>query len=82
MACKTPVISTEIVGVADDLKNSNSGVIISPKDVNQLAESIIELLSDEMLQNKMGNNARKLIEDKYTWARVAKMTERIYKELI
>lgn len=82
MACKTPVISTEIVGVADDLKNSNSGIIISPKEVNELAQSIIKLLNDENLQKKMGKNARKLIEDKYTWARVAKMTERIYKELI
>ncbi len=42
MACKTPVISTEIVGVAADVKKSNSGIIVPPKDVDKLAEAIIK----------------------------------------
>lgn len=82
MACKTPVISTEIVGVAADLKNRNAGIITSPKNSEKLADAIIEVLTDESLQKRMGDNARKLVEEKYTWSKVAEMTEEIYKELI
>ncbi len=39
MACETPVISTEIVGVAADVKKSNSGIIIPPKDARSTSRS-------------------------------------------
>lgn len=81
-ACKTPVISTEIVGVADDVKKRDTGIIVPPKDIDKLAKAIIEILTDNSLQKQMGNNARKLVEEKYTWHRVAEMTEEVYKELI
>jgi glycosyltransferase involved in cell wall biosynthesis len=82
LACQTPVISTEIVGVAADVKKSKSGIIIPPKDVDKLADAIIEILSDEESSRKMGVNGRKLVERKYTWKKIAEMTEQVYKEII
>jgi glycosyltransferase involved in cell wall biosynthesis len=82
LACQTPVISTEIVGVAEDLKQSKSGLIIPPKNVEKLAEAIIQLLNDQESTKKMGINGRKLIEKKYTWQRIGELTEKIYKELL
>lgn len=81
LACKTPVISTEIVGVSDDLKKSNAGIVVPSKNPNKLADAIIRMLTDDHMRKQMGNNARKLVKEKYTWNRIAKMTERIYKEL-
>ena len=81
LACKTPVISTEIVGVASDLKKSKSGIIVPPMDVDELAGAIIRMLNDENVVG-MGLRGRKLVEDKYTWSRIAKMTEKIYKRLL
>ena len=34
MACGRPVISTEIVGVAEDVRRFNAGKIVRPKDIN------------------------------------------------
>ncbi|HEX7468976.1 MAG TPA: glycosyltransferase family 4 protein [Methanobacterium sp.] len=81
MACKTPVISTEIVGVAADVKKSNSGIIVPPKDVDKLAEAIIKILMDENSEI-MGINGRKLVKDKYTWSGIAEKTEKLYNKLI
>ncbi|WP_048190626.1 glycosyltransferase family 4 protein [Methanobacterium sp. SMA-27] len=81
MACETPVISTEIVGVAADVKKSNSGIIIPPKDADQLAEAIIKILNDKNPEI-MGSNGRKLVKEKYTWSGIAVNTEKIYNKLI
>lgn len=78
MACEKPVITTDIVGVADDLNNVNAGKIIPPKDVEKLAQAIVELLIHPRMSKKMGINGRKLVEEKYTWLKIAEMTENIY----
>jgi len=81
MACHTPVISTEIVGVANDVKKSKSGIIIPPKDVDKLSEAIINLLQSNNLKI-MGFNGRKLVKDKYTWSGIADKTDKLYNKLI
>jgi glycosyltransferase involved in cell wall biosynthesis len=82
LACAKPVISTEIVGVAKDIKNNNLGAIVPPCDSNSLAEAIIEVISNASNSNKMGKRGRKLVEKNYTWLSVAKSTERIYLDLL
>ena len=82
LACKTPVVTTEIVGVAGDLQKSNSGIVAKSKDIESLANAISNLLEDAKLQKKMGENGRKLVKSKYTWEKVAKTMENIYMELI
>lgn len=78
LACQTPVVTTEIVGVAADLQKSNSGVVLKPKDVENLAKTLIFILQDRNLQEKMGTNGRKMVMSKYTWKEVAKAMETVY----
>ena len=82
MACERPVVSTEIVGVAEDVKERNAGRIVKPKDEKALAEAIIEILEDEMLAKKMGKNGRKLVEEKYMWEKIAAKLSDLYEGLI
>ncbi len=82
LSCKTPVISTDIVGVADDVIETNSGIIIPPKDVEKLTDSIIEILIDEDLQATMGENGRRLVQEKYEWANISKSIHDLYEELL
>ncbi len=81
LACAKPVISTEIVGISKDIKKTNSGAIVAPKDSDSLANAILDVLNSEKA-HKMGLNGRKLVENKYTWEIVSKMTEAIYKEIL
>ncbi|WP_455645978.1 glycosyltransferase family 4 protein [Methanosphaera sp.] len=82
LSCKTPVISTDIVGVSDDVIKTNSGIIVPPKDMNSLEEAIIQILTDKKLQKTMGENGRKLVQEKYEWKSIAKEIYKVYEELI
>jgi len=82
LACGTPIVSTDIVGVAEDVKENNAGIIVPPRNPDALADAIIYLLENKDLARKMGENGRRLVEEKYTWKRIAEMTEKIYEEVI
>ena len=82
LACKTPVITTDIVGIADEIKDNNCGIIVEPKNSTQLSESIIELLDNKKKIKLMGENGRKLVEKKYTWKKVAKYVEKVYRGVL
>jgi len=82
MACKTPVVATNIVGVAKDVKENNCGIIVPPKDPKALAEAILEILKNPELAKKMGENGRKLVERKYSWKKITKKVMGVYEEVL
>lgn len=79
MASSKPVIATELPGLIDIVEDS-FGILVPPKDINALANSILTLTNDEKLRMKMGKNARKTAE-KYSWKKCAKEMENMYFEL-
>lgn len=81
LACEKPVITTEIVGIAKDLKETQSGMVVPKKDPESLANAIIHILNGKS-REKMGANGRKLVKNKYTWEIVAKLTEKVYNEIL
>lgn len=81
MACATPVITTEIVGLAEEIKENNAGIIVPPKDTAALSKAITKILTDQQLRNNAEVNARKLATEKYSWEIAAKKTEEIYKSI-
>ena len=82
LACQTPIISTNIVGVSDDVIDRECGLIIEPKNSKKLAESIITIINDKNLQNLMGIRGRKLVQEKYEWKSIAKSIHDLYEELL
>ncbi len=82
LACETPVITTNIVGVAEDLVKVNGGLVVPPKDPLKLAEAILRIIKDKDLQLRMGERGRKLVIDKYTWKSVASNMEKLYRIIL
>jgi len=82
LACQTPVVTTDIVGVAHDLKQIKGGIVIPPRDTHKLADAITQILSDAEMQKEMGQRGRKLVQEKYTWKVVASSMEKVYKEIL
>lgn len=78
LACETPVITTDIVGVAADLKKSESGVVVPPLDTDKLTTALLDVLGDVEVQMEMGKRGRKLVEEKYTWKYVAQSMAKLY----
>jgi phosphatidyl-myo-inositol alpha-mannosyltransferase len=82
LACKTPVITTNIVGISEEIKNKNCGIVIKPKNSQELTKAITKILKNPKLAKKMGENGRKMIEEKYNWEEINKDLEKIYEEIL
>lgn len=78
MACNVPVIATSIVGTSSAIKKYNTGLVVEPKNAEDLAQAIATILNDPTLAKTMGNNGRKLVEENYDWREIAKQIERLY----
>ena len=80
MACFKPLILTENNHIHTWVKD-NAGLVCK-FDEEELSDCIETLLNDELLCSELGNNGRKLIENKYDWNKVSKQIESIYYDCI
>lgn len=81
MACARPVVATEIAGAADDVRRANAGIVVRSDDDVGLARAIVRILKDERMAEEMGMSGRRLVEEKYSWKKVALQIEMIYQDL-
>ncbi len=82
MACGKPVVTTEIAGMAEEIKKSEAGLMVSRGNEAELAEAMLCILENENLAKKMGTSGRRLVEERYSWRRVAEDIEKVYRGLV
>jgi glycosyltransferase involved in cell wall biosynthesis len=78
MSCQNPVIATRIVGIPEMITDGVDGLLVSPSDSEVLAEFIVRLVSDRVLAKRLGQNARKTIEERFTFREFADKTKEAY----
>ncbi len=54
MRCGLPVVATRVGGIPEIVLDGDTGLLVAPRDVDGLANSIRRLLSDESLRIRMG----------------------------
>lgn len=63
MACGLPVVSFECPsGPGDIIQHGVNGLLVRSEDTNALEKAIHSLMEDEVLRERMGRNAKKVIE--------------------
>lgn len=82
MACGKPVIASDVGGLNFTIRNKYNGYHVPPKAPRELAVRMLELVCDNALRTKMGNNALESVTENFTWSRVAEMTEQVYYEVL
>jgi glycosyltransferase involved in cell wall biosynthesis len=80
-ACGLPVVATSINGTEDFIQPGVTGEFVE-SDPKHIAKVIEPLVQDAGKRQEMGRNARKLVEQNYTWDRVTEQTENAYKEYL
>lgn len=78
----TPVIACEGEGIADVIEHGKTGLLVKPKDVESLAQAMDYLLSNPEKAQEVGEQARKLVLENYTWEVNARRYIEIYRELL
>ena len=75
----TPVIASEVGGLAHLVQHGVTGFHIPPRNSNALAEQICILLHDEPLRTTFGTQARNLAQN-YDWPVIVRHLVETYKE--
>lgn len=81
MAAGLSVIGTPVGGIPEFLKDQETGLFCKIDDPKDLASKIRQLLEDEKLRIKLGENGRRLMEDRYSWDAIAKQMGQIFQKL-
>ena len=80
MAMGKPVIATA-VGGNPELVTPRTGCVVPPGDPEQLAGAIIALLQDTPRANRLGAEARREVEARFSLPRMIDATQRCYERL-
>lgn len=82
MACGLPVIATR-VGAVPGLLGSEAGILIEPRNEEQLAHAILRLARDADLRRALGESARRRIMAKgYRWTDTAAAMVELYRSCL
>lgn len=81
MAAGIPLVATPVGGIPDFLKNGETGLFCKVGDAQDIAEKINRVLNDSTLAEKLRANGRKLVEEKYSWDRIAVQMKTIFNNL-
>lgn len=82
MSCALPIITTNIPAHKDLIKNNYNGILVKISSPKEIANKINTLIDDEAFGKKLGSNARKTVEERFTWDIISKKFEKNYKRLI
>lgn len=76
-----PVVVTDCDGIPEDVTDGENGLIVPKMNSSELAEGLIKLLKDTKLAQRLGKNAKRRYEDKYSLESMRRDTQRILREV-
>lgn len=65
MACGVPLVVTDVGGLPEVVEDGKNGLVVPSKNPARLAEAIAQLLGDESLRKKFGENGRQVLREKF-----------------
>jgi glycosyltransferase involved in cell wall biosynthesis len=70
MACGKPVIASSLPGLCDIVRDGQTGLLVAPRDIAQLATAMQKLAADMAARCRMGEKARMTVQT-YAWDQCA-----------
>lgn len=81
MACGTPVVASQVGGLAFLVQDGVTGYHINVGDMDALSERLTTLLEDRELHDKLSGQAAAFAQD-YAWRNIARQVIALYQDLI
>ncbi len=81
MAAGKPTVASDIAGYAAVVNDGVDGLLVKPRDEKALAGTILQLLQDGSLRERMGEMGKVKAGD-YSWEKVAQQVMNYYQELL
>lgn len=80
MSCGLPCIGTNVVGIKEIIKHKENGYLCET-DATSIKNSILDVLNNKELRDRLFKNARKTIIDHFSIENILKEEEKIYESL-
>jgi glycosyltransferase involved in cell wall biosynthesis len=82
MAMARPVVATRVNGISEVVEDGVTALLVPPQAPQMLAQAVITLLTDRELSGRIGAEARRLVEWRFSLDRMIREIERVYEELL
>lgn len=82
LACKVPVIASDVDGLAEVVIDGENGYLSLPGNANSIAEKVQLLINDPTLRKRLGENGRQSVMDKYDWEKNVDTQIEHYKRIL
>jgi len=81
MSTGKPVVASRIGGIPEIVRHNENGLLVEPRSPKDIAEAVLRLHNNVDLASRMGQVGRKLIEEKFSWQKIAQQIIDIYELL-
>ena len=82
MVCGKPVVATKVGGIVDIVEDAVTGLLVPPNNQVALSGALVKLLSNEDLRKKIGENAKKRIDERFSSQAMVDKIHLLYNSLI
>lgn len=82
MAAKTPIVATRKGGIPSAVRDNYNGILVRPRNSNQIAEAVNKILYNDHLREKMADHAREIVKQKFTREIIAQKFIHIYEKYV
>jgi len=77
-----PVVSTDVGGISEMVKDNQTGLLVPPRNVKRLISAIQRLIDDSQLCERISKNERKEFVEKYNSDVIVKRYLKLYEEYL
>lgn len=79
-AALVPIVSTNVGGIPEIIKNKKSGLLVEPMDPRALADNCLQLMASETAGKEYVEKGKKILDENFTLDQMLKATSKIYFE--
>lgn len=79
MACGTPVVASQVGGLSFLVRDGETGFVVPGKDVEKLANYLVQIIKDPELQHKLGHQSASYAKN-YAWSIISEKINQVYEQ--
>jgi glycosyltransferase involved in cell wall biosynthesis len=78
MACSRPIVATTAGGIPEVVEDGVTGLLVAPRDHHAMAQSLVRLLGDRALGQRMGAAGFERLRERFTVEKMVAETAALY----
>jgi N-acetyl-alpha-D-glucosaminyl L-malate synthase BshA len=82
MACEVPVVASRVGGLPEVIEHGVTGFLHPPDDLHGMAQSALELLTNDELHRRAAEAATRAAHERYCDSKIVPMYEAFYQEVL